>query len=57
MTGVSVCMSALGTITHSLCICHLAINYIVRKSDVLVCHVYDYSGSDWICLLGNNISF
>ena len=25
MTVVSVCMSVLGTITHSLCICHVAI--------------------------------
>ena len=25
VTGVSACMSVLGTITHSLCICHLAI--------------------------------
>ena len=25
MTGVSACVSVLGTITHSLCICHLAI--------------------------------
>ena len=36
VTGVSVCMSVLGTMTHSLCICHWAIKLycIVVYTDV-----------------------
>ena len=38
VTGVSVCMSLLGSITHSLCICHLAIKlYCIVLYCVCVC--------------------
>ena len=40
MTGVSVLVSVLGTITHSMCVCHLAI-----KLYCIVCYlqVQDHS--------------
>ena len=50
VTGVSVCLSVLGIITHSLCICHLAtklycIVYILY--DLCICmHVLPGSGSE-----------
>ena len=45
MTGVSVCMSVLGTITLSLCICHLAI-----KLYCIVLHTNFRSGSRYFPL-------
>ena len=32
VTGVNVCMSVLGTITHSLCICHLVIKLYCKMT-------------------------